>query len=88
MKFEATLSNTNTIFDSSEFDTFEAALEWSMNRGKHYKVNITHGNVSYDFAVVNGSSIQCYDPFSGKWYFVAKEDVKKECGTLLDPDYL
>ena len=86
-KYEVTLSNSSTIFDSGEFGTFEEALEWSMNRGKRYNVNITHKNISWDFAVVN-NSIQICDPFTGIDYYIAKEDVKKECGIILDPEYL
>lgn len=86
-KYEATLSNSSTIFDSGEFDTFEEALDWALNRGKRYKVNITHKNISWDFVVVN-NSIQIRDPFTGTDSYIAKENVKTECGIILDPEYL
>jgi hypothetical protein len=86
-KYEATLSNFSAIFDSGEFDTFDQALEWSLNRGKRYKVNITRKNISWDFVVVN-NSIQIRDPFTGVDSFIAQENVKKECGIVLDPEYL
>ena len=86
-KYEVTLANDSTIFDSAEFDTFEEALEWSTGRGKNYKVNILRGNTSWDF-VFDVTSFMAYNPFIGEWYYIKKEDIKKECGIVLDPEYL
>ncbi len=88
-KYEVTLVNEHVIFDSTTFSTFEDALEWSLGRGSKYKVNILceAENISWYFSV-NGQSILTLNPFSREWYYIKKEDVKKECGTVLDPEYM
>lgn len=88
-KYEVSLVNEHVIFDSATFPAFEDALEWSLGRGAKYHVNILceSENVSWYFAV-NGQSILNLNPFSREWYYIKKEDVKKECGTVLDPEYM
>lgn len=88
-KYESTLINEHGIFDSATFPAFEDALEWSLSRGPKYKVNILceSENISWNF-VVNGQSILALNPLSCEWYYINKQDVKKECGTILDPEYM
>lgn len=88
-KYEVTLTNNHVIFDSADFPTFEDALEWSLGRGTHYTATILCEvqNTSWHFAV-NGESILALNPFSREWHFIKKENVKTECSTVLDPEYI
>lgn len=88
-KYEVTLTNNHVIFDSADFRTFEDALEWSLGRGTHYTATILCEvqNTSWHFAV-NGESVLALNPFSREWHFIKKENVKTECSTVLDPEYM
>ena len=86
-KYEVMLIDDNYILDSAEFDTFDEALDWSLEYGKNYNVNILHDNISYDFRVCDNSIIY-YDLYDRTFRHVKKEDVRNECVSIIDPEQL